>query len=222
MNIITPNTVRVFVADDHPMVLTGLSFLFQRREDFHLTGTAESYTHLFQEIPRVRPQVLLLDLNMPGEDYTSAVVRLRKDFPWVKIVAYTQYENVDLVRNLRKIGVHGFLNKSASSERICQVLRSVLTGKKEFPNPASMQVALANIAENKEISDDFKKRLNLSRREQQIVMLISRGLTSAKISTELFISKHTVETHRKNILRKLDLNSSKELVRFAVVQGLAS
>ena len=218
-----PTPIRVFVADDHPMVLAGLSHLFQRRSSFQLIGTSESYDQLFEQLKSIRPQVLVLDLNMPGMDFTHAVEKLRKNFPWLKIVAYTQYQDADLIRNLRRAGIHGFLNKSVSSDRICEAIRNIVSlNKKEFPNPASVQVALQNVADNTDLADDFKKRLNLSRREQQIVMLISRGLTSARISAELFISKHTVETHRKNILRKLDLNSSKELVRFAVLQGLAS
>ena len=222
MNI-NPNPIRVFVADDHPMVLAGLTHLFQRRSNFQLLGTSDSYGSLFQQLRTARPQALILDLNMPGMDFTHAVDQLREEFPWLKIIAYTQYQDADLIRGLRKRGIHGFLNKSVSSDRICEVVRSIVTlGKKEFPNPASVQVAIASVEDNPALADDFKKRLNLSRREQQIVMLISRGLTSARISAELFISKHTVETHRKNILRKLDLNSSKELVRFAVIQGLAS
>ena len=216
------NPTRVFVADDHPMVLAGLSHFFQRQSDIFFTGTAESFPQLYEALTEARPNVLVMDLNMPGDDYSHAITRIKAEFPWIKIVAYSQYEDADLVRNLRKLGAHGFLSKSVSSDELLRIVKTVQAGRREFPNPASMQVALAAVENNREITDDFKKRLNLSRREQQIVMLISRGLTSARISDELFISKHTVETHRKNILRKLNLNSSKELVRFAVIQGLAN
>ena len=214
--------MNIFIADDHPVITQGLSGMLARQDDLEVCGTAASTDALFAELANVQPNLLFLDLNMPGEDYTRTINLLKEQYPWIKLIAYTQYETHDLIRTLFKAGVHGYLHKSSGPDEILEAVETVHQGERfisrRFRQSDNETIPSESPAA---IVDDFRKRLGLSKREQQIVRLISRGLTSLNISKELFISKHTVETHRKNILRKLNLNSSKELVRFAVMQGLS-
>ncbi|MCB0706457.1 MAG: response regulator transcription factor [Saprospiraceae bacterium] len=216
----TQTYINVFIADDHPVVVAGISSLFQKASGIVLVGSAQSSDELFTCLPQVRPQVLLLDLNICGQDYTKNIQQLKKDFPWVKVLIYSGYQSYDLAKSLIDMGAQGYLHKSAEPEQLVEAIQSVHNGtvyyhpvRKIMPQKKETQSAVA-------LTDDFQKRLRLSKREQEILVLISKGLTSQRIGNALFISKYTVETHRKNILRKLDLNSSTELVKFAIQQGL--
>jgi DNA-binding NarL/FixJ family response regulator len=133
---------------------------------------------------------------------------------------YTSYHSPDLVRSLIHGGAAGFLPKTASPVEITEAIQNVSQGEIHVSMVGHAQPDTAPVADHAPLPDDFRKRLGLSRREQEILVLISRGLSSQRIGQTLYISKHTVETHRKNILRKLDFNSSTELVKFAVQQRL--
>ncbi len=212
--------MKVFVADDHPIVTFGVSGIIQQHSEMQLVGTAASSAELFEVLPQAKPHVLLLDLNMPGDDFSRNLQLLKEQFPWVKIIAYTQYSSPDLIRQLLREGVLGFLPKASTKEDLYEAVLTVFKGERYVHN--SVSFAAPGESAKPSFRDDFRKRLGLSKREQEILELISKGLTSNLIGKTLFISKHTVETHRKNILRKLDFNSSTELVRFAVQQGLVS
>ena len=212
--------MNVFIADDHPVVTLGVSAIINRQADMTIVGTANNGEALFNQLQQVRPDVLLLDLNMPGDDFTFNLQRIRSDFPNLKIVIYTQYDTPSLVRDLLRQGVNGFLPKRASDDDICTAIRQAYEGQRYIHPDVKLDVDITTPDTDPSLSDDFRKRLGLSKREQEILVLISKGLTSQLIGKTLYISKHTVETHRKNILRKLDFNSSTELVKFAVQQGL--
>lgn len=211
--------IKVFIADDHPIVLQGVSCVLSNRPEFQVVGIAASGDELFRKMLHARPNVLLLDLNMPGNDFYENINWVKTNAPWVKIVAYTSYHTPDLVRSLIHGGVAGYLPKTATPVEISDAIQSVFSGEIHVSMVAQAQTDAAP-AEVASLPDDFRKRLGLSRREQEILVLISRGLSSQRIGQTLYISKHTVETHRKNILRKLDFNSSTELVKFAVQQRL--
>ena len=212
--------INVFIADDHPVVVAGIASIFQDEPGLALVGSANSSDQLFNCLPQARPQVLLLDLNMAGQDYTRNIEQLQKDFPWVKILVYSAYQSYDLAKSLIAMGAHGYLHKSADPEQLLEAINQVHNGETYYHPVRKPKPAASKGQKEGMLTDDFQKRLSLSKREQEILVLISKGLTSQRIGKTLFISKYTVETHRKNILRKLDFNSSTELVKFAITQGL--
>ncbi|MBK6623256.1 MAG: response regulator transcription factor [Saprospirales bacterium] len=216
------NFTKVFIADDHPIVAIGLKSIIDRLSGMAFAGHANNGDELFKALPDVRPDILLLDLNMPGNDFYRNIDLIKRDHPKTKIIVFTAYDAPELIKSLFETGVHGFLLKTATAVEIGKAIEAVVNGQAyshvrdrcsqppsdESPGPTDL------------LKDSFRKRLLLSRREQEILVLISKGLTSQLIGKHLFISKFTVETHRKNILRKLELNSSTELVKFAIQQGL--
>ncbi|MCF8245222.1 MAG: response regulator transcription factor [Saprospiraceae bacterium] len=212
--------IKVFIADDHPIVLQGVSCVLSNRPEFQVVGTAISGDELARKMLLAKPNVLLLDLNMPGKDFYENINWVKANAPWVKILIYTSYHSTDLVRSLIHGGVAGYLPKTASPSEISNAIQGVFSGEIHVTMVAHAQTDIAPATDHASLTDDFRKRLCLSRREQEILVLISRGLSSQRIGQTLYISKHTVETHRKNILRKLDFNSSTELVKFAVQQRL--
>ena len=212
--------IKVFIADDHPVVSLGLKCLLSKHEQVEVVGTALSGEELFKELPKTRPTVLVLDLHMPGTDFYENIAWVKANAPWVKILAYSGYYTTDLVRSLLAEGVDGYVAKTARPGEVLEAISTILDGETFVAPPANSKSDNCPNTNHPELQDDFRKRLSLSKREQEVLVLISKGLSSLNIGKTLYISKHTVETHRKNILRKLDFNSSTELVRFAVQNGL--
>lgn len=215
--------LKIVVADDHPIVSLGLSFVIKQFPEARFEGAVTSAKELFALIPRVLPNVLFLDLHIPGSDFEDNIQKIRKDYPWLKIIIYSSYYAPDLLKKLINLGVSGFLPKSANRDDILEALEATQNNEVYVgSHRKSDDLAIKKGSESKFSRErlEFQKRLNLSKREKEILQHICQGSTSQIIADELFISKYTVETHRKNILRKLDFNSSAELVKFAVQQGL--
>ena len=216
----TPD-IRLAVIDDHPIVVAGLKALLANPDGISLVATAPSFQDLQANWP-ANYDVIFLDLNIPGESYKDNIEQLQAKYPKARIVAYTSYNYPDLVRETLQLGCSGYLLKHISREEILKAIRTVAKGERYV----STEITLARSErarrkpDGSELKDDFQKRLLLSKREKEILNLISKGYTSQHIADQLFISRYTVETHRKNILRKLNFNTSTELVKFAVLQGL--
>jgi DNA-binding NarL/FixJ family response regulator len=215
-------SIRVFSTDDHPIVTIGVAAILEKDPCKELVGIAHSADEMFRLLARTRPDVLLLDLNIPGSDYYQNIRQLKKQFSRIRILIYSAYQAPGLPRSLLNEGIEGYVMKSVLPEELLTAIEAVYRGEIYLsagiigPHTKPDNGCGAGTL----LKDDFRKSLSLSHREQEVLQLISRGFTSQLIGETLFISKHTVETHRKNILRKLDFNSSTELVKFAVQQGL--
>ncbi len=218
----TSPALRLAVVDDHPIVVAGLQALLAREESVSLAATASTFQNLLDQ--NLQPfDIILLDLNIPGESYRDNISSIKARFPHTLIAAYTSYNYPDLIRETLKLGCNGYLLKQVSREAMIEGLHAIMAGERYIctelstPPPPDRARRKQDIIE---LKDDFQKRLLLSKREKEILHFISKGYTSQHIADELFISRYTVETHRKNILRKLNFNTSTELVKFAVQQGL--
>ena len=212
--------IKIFIADDHPVVVAGISCLLDKQPLMSIVGTAASSEDLINTLPETRPTLLILDLNMPGSDFFENIAWVKKEMPWVKVVVFSEYYTHDLVKSLFDAHIEAFVSKEASMEKLLEAIHTVTQNEAYVALPNHDPSINGIQPEQSVLKDDFRKRLSLSKREQEILELISKGLSSQGIGKTLFISKHTVETHRKNILRKLDFNTSTELVKFAVQQGL--
>jgi len=213
--------IKVIIADDHPIVATGVQALLQNVADQTLVGKAHSLAELSNLLKHTSADILLLDFYIPGDDYEESLHYLTTHHPDLQIIAFTSYNDVDLVKLVMKKGAVGYVLKGTHPQEVCTAIQTVYEGSTYIgPSINLSQGHAASDSVRNQLRDGFQKRMNLSKREQEILVLICQGLTSQNIAKELFISKHTVETHRKNMLRKLNVNSSMELVRFAVKQGL--
>ena len=218
----TSPVVRLAVVDDHPIVVAGLQALLAREETVAIAATAPTF-HDLLALEHLPYDIILLDLNIPGESYRENIQAIKSRFPGTLVAAYTSYNYPDLIRETLKLGCNGYLLKQVSREAMIQGLHAIMAGERHIctavATPPSPDRARRK-QDSSELRDDFQKRLLLSKREKEILHFISKGYTSQQIADELYISRYTVETHRKNILRKLNFNTSTELVKFAVQQGL--
>ena len=207
--------IRLIIADDHPMLVDGLSRVLGEMERIQLLEPAGNGAELIERLRTAPADLVLLDLHMPRMDGIAALKVLMKDFPKIKVIVFTSYNQPKLIREIKAAGAHGFLLKNSTSATLKEAILAVAGGQTWFPEGHGSLPAPTGSFE-----DDFIKKYQLTEREVEIIRRISRGLTTKDIARELFISEFTVNTHRRNICRKLDIYTPVGLVNFAKEQGL--
>jgi DNA-binding NarL/FixJ family response regulator len=207
---------KIVVADDHPVVLGGLRLMFENMTGFVLAGEASSLKETLTVCENLRPDILVLDLNFDGKSSLELVPELRSRFSALKILVFSAYHSTGLVKKAMEAGVQGYLLKDASKSEWTEALSMLIQGKTYLSRHISGIAFKLDEFQN----SDFNQLTNLSEREKSIIQLIADGLMEDKIAETLFISKHTVHTHKKNIFRKLQLHTNADLVKFAYENGL--
>lgn len=207
------STWNVIMADDHAILLDGLSALVDRQEDLHVVGTASDGAGAL-ELLAAHPdtQLLITDHSMPGMSGLELVTQVRKRYPDVKIIVLTMHDELHLYLEMEKAGVDGYVLKKDSQIELLEAIQAIrnLAG---YISPALRPVI-------RKAASEPESPKTLSRREKEILALIVKEYTNQQIAEALFISEFTVETHRKNIFRKTGANSLVGLVNFAHANGL--
>lgn len=196
--------VKVLLADDHAIVMEGLQVVLSAHEEIEVVGTVLNGEEVLRFVRFNEVDVVVLDINMPVMDGITCARELKKNHPDVKIIILTMYAQKSFVDEIVKIGIDGCLLKSNTGKELNEAIERVMKGKPYYDR-------LRNFNSPKEEVAQFK----LSKRELEIIKLVAEGLTSVQIAEKLFISDLTVQTHRRNIIRKLGINNSAQLVQFA-------
>lgn len=206
--------IKVCIADDHQLMLDGLSFIIKNMKGMQLVATAVSGQEVLDYVRDHPVDVLLLDINMPDLNGVEVCKRLFKRKADVKIIALSMYKRQSYIIRMLSFGARGYLLKDDSAEEIERAIQMVVAGEYYFSSQINVDViSLLTSKEGKENDE-------LSEREIQILECIAHGLTNQHISEKLFLSQHTIETHRKNILRKLNAKNTADLVRIGIEKGL--
>ncbi|HZI68524.1 MAG TPA: response regulator transcription factor [Hanamia sp.] len=205
--------IKVFIIDDHPMVVEGLQSLLNRLKDIEVSG---SVSNAFDAIPFIEkniPDVILLDINLPEISGIELCKKIHQQFPSVKILGISTFSERSYISRMIENGASGYLIKSASAEEIAEAIQTVMGGK------MYLSVAMEHMMKPLSIlpSEDLPA---LTKREKEVLQLISEGLTNNQIAEKLFISPLTVDSHRKNLLTKLSVNNTASLIKLAVKHGL--
>jgi DNA-binding NarL/FixJ family response regulator len=206
-------SVRVFIVDDHPVVVAGLQSLLGQLPDIEVAGAVSS---AFDAIPFLQANevdVILLDINLPDISGIELCKRIHKEFPSLKILGISTFSERSYISRMIENGASGYLIKSASAQEIAEAINTVLKGKMYVS--VSIEHALRPLS-----SKPLDSLPPLTKREKEILHHIAEGLTNNQIAEKLFISPLTVDSHRKNLLTKLNVNNTASLVRFAVEHGL--
>jgi two-component system response regulator NreC len=203
--------IRVILADDHPVVRHGLRQLLESSGGFSVVAQAADVPSTLEAVRRWRPDVLVLDLNMPGGSSLDAVPRLRLDSPRTQIVVLTMQSEPAYSRRALSAGVVGYVLKDAADEEVVDAIRRAAAGERYVHPRLGARVA----AEPHPAPPE-----TLSERELQILRMVALGHTNSEIAERLFLSVRTVESHRSHIQQKLRLRSRSDLVRYALVHGL--
>ena len=209
--------IKIFVVDDHPIFINGIVSLLKGAEGFKIVGTAGNGIELLEKIPQTKPDIILMDINMPLMDGIEATKKVKEKFPDIKVIMLTMHNELRLIKELLEIGARGYVLKNISRDDLINALDIVSKGRPYLdPNVQEKMIeGISNIDEQKEDLEDAKLIENITSREMEILQLIALGLTSQDISNRLFISKNTVETHRKNLLGNLNVKNTAALLKYA-------
>jgi len=208
--------IKIAITDDHKMVLKGITSMLQNTTDLQVVGTYENAKQTLDNIESDKPDVLLLDINLPDINGIDLSKKLLKTNPDLKIIALTNFEDISFVKRMLKNGVHGYLLKNTDKIELITAMKTVLSGELFLQKDIQLQLLSQT---KKKISNNGLKP-NLTRREHDVLVGISEELTTLQISEKLFISPKTVETHRMNIMSKLGAKNSVGIVKIAMEKQL--
>lgn len=210
---------RIVLVEDHTVVREGLRVLLASHPDLEVVGEAGDGREAVQCVENLRPDLVLMDLSMPGKDGMEATREIKRRFPETKILALTVHDSEEYVLVALKAGADGYILKKATHAELVMAIRSVLAGEPYLSPGVSDKVIKGYLAGKKTLRGTTSWDA-LTPREMEVLKLIAEGYKSKEIAEHLFISVNTVEKHRNNILKKLDLHSASALTAFAIKQGL--
>jgi two-component system response regulator NreC len=198
--------IRVVIAEDHNSLIDGIQSFLKNENDVKLVGFANDGEALCDLVAKKHPDVVITDIRMPMVDGITATQRIMKSNPEVKIIAFTMFDQDEAVQQMLSAGAKGYILKNSSLKDLLQAIRQVYAGStyydKQVKIPQSIYAS--------------KTSTPLTRRQLEILRLIALGKTNQEIADELFIGRTTVETHRKNMIRILNLKGAGELLRYAL------
>jgi two-component system response regulator NreC len=212
-------TIRILVAEDHTLVRAGVRALLERQPDMEVVGEASDGAEATRRARELKPDVVLMDLAMPGTGGLDAICRLKDECPLVRTVVLTMLEDERYFFQSIHAGASGFLLKGALPEELLSAVRAVAEGK-VYLYPSLAKKLVEEYLHQAEQKDGSLAASGLTDREQQVLHLISEGRTGKEIAKSLGISAHTVERHRQNLMAKLKLHNRVELVKYALQKGL--
>ncbi len=197
--------IKIVIAEDHQALIDGIKLSLARETDIEVIGEANDGEELVQLVRLHKPDVVITDIRMPKCDGITATKKIKKKFPHIQVIAFSMFDQAEAVEQMKKAGASAYIMKNSSLAKLVEAIRTVARNETYFDTDI---IAERSINEEEEIV--------LSKREKEILRLIGEGKTSNEISEVLSIGKTTVDTHRKNILKKLSIQGKTDLVRFAV------
>jgi len=209
--------IRVLIADDHAILRSGVKMLLEAEADIEVVGEAVDGSEALTLVERLRPDVVLMDIAMPGMDGLEATRRIKAQWPEVAILVLTMHRSEEYFFEMLKLGASGYLLKGAQPEELINAVQTVARGE-IFLYPSMAGKLVRDYVNRTGSASSLDPAL--SPRENEILRLLAEDYSSKEIAEKLVISISTVHTHRNNIMRKLGLSSRRELIQYARKKGL--
>jgi two-component system response regulator NreC len=210
--------IRLLLVDDHEIVRAGLRLLFMAEPDMEIVGEAGSAEEALRAVRKVKPDVVLMDVAMPGMSGIEATRRIKEADPGVAVLALTMHEDEQYFFEMLNAGASGYIPKRAAPDDLVSAIHVVSQGN-VFLYPTLAKLLVKDFIQRTESGEDSAAEV-LTPREREVLTYIAEGNTNREIAEELVISHKTVDRHRENIMRKLNLHSRVELVKYAIEKGL--
>jgi len=213
-------TTRVLLADDHKMMRDGLSMLIAREEDMTVVGQADNGRVAIDKAAELNPDVIIMDIGMPGLNGIDATRQIAQQFPAIKVIALSMHSDRRFVAGMLSAGAAGYMLKDSAFEELAYAVRTVTAGR-TYLSPGISHV----------VAEDYISRLQttdasvfsvLSPREREVLQLLAEGKTTKQAAMDLGLSAKTVETHRQNIMKKLGIFTVPQLTKYAIREGLTT
>jgi len=212
-------TVRVLLAEDHLLVRAGIRALLGGLEDVEVVGEVTSGTEVLQAVIDLTPDVVLMDISMPGMNGLEATRRLLDDYPDTRVIVVSMHASEDYVARALKSGAKGYLTKASAAQELEKALRAVMAGEEYIDSHVS-RAALENYM--RRLGDEGEEKEVLTNRQREILQLIAESLGTKEIAHRLGVSTKTVETHRKLLMERLNIHDVAGLVRYAIRTGVVT
>ena len=209
--------INLLIADDHTMFLQGIASLLEQEPEINIVGKANNGIEALNIISTEEAiDLIILDISMPEMDGIELSKILKKEYPEIKILVVSTHSNVNIISRLIRIGVNGYLLKNAEKSELLEAIYSIIEGNNYF----SEETEEKYLANQFKIEKQVSTLTELSSREKEILILIAHEYNTAEIAEKTFISLNTVNTHRRNLLSKLNAKNTAGLVKYAVENGL--
>ena len=213
--------VRILIADDHTILRAGIRSLLDMVPDFQVVGEVDNGKDAIQQVGQLTPDLLLSDLSMPGTNGTEAIQRIKSRYPDTKILVLTVHKTEEYVHAALKAGANGYVLKDDTSDELIAAIKNIAAGKTYLSPSICNEVVIGYLA------DPGKERIltsieQLTSREREVMKLIAEGQRNKDIAEYLSISLKTVEKHRSNLMKKLDLHNASGITSYAIKNGLAT
>ncbi|MBU1367937.1 MAG: response regulator transcription factor [Bacteroidetes bacterium] len=213
--------IEVLIADDHQMVAEGIKTLVEFDGEMEVKYIAPHGRELLRLLNFTEPDIVLMDIDMPVMNGLEAMQQIHKNFPETKVIILSMHEEKGLVKKMTDAGAKGFLFKNSEKEELIWAIKTVLNGRTYFTSKLTLN--LINQSTSGNISDGPDKIIaTLTEREIEILKWIADGLSNKEIGEKLFISHRTVDTHRTNLMKKLEVNNIAGLIRYALKNGFVN
>ncbi len=212
--------IRIVLADDHPIVRQGMRTLLESQLNYEVVGEADDGLAALEMVERLRPDVLIVDVMMPGLNGLEVTRRVRERLPQTRVVVLSMHSNEPYVLEALRNGATAYVLKATSTTSLVDAVRAAATGQRYLSPPLTERAIDAYINRADDTSSELDIYKTLTTREREVLQLAAEGLSNPDIGDRLSISPRTAETHRTNLMRKLKLHSQTELVRYAMQRGL--
>ncbi|WP_296383433.1 response regulator transcription factor [Winogradskyella sp.] len=205
---------KILICEDHQIVIDGLISIFNNQPDYNVLDFVKDGNKVLSTIKAKNPDILLLDLNLPNKNGLDILKDIKLHHPQIKVIVLTMYNKENIVKKVKQYNGDGFLLKNCSTEDLLRALDSVCESKIFYLGKGIKN----DVVE----TDGFLEKIRITRREKEIISELMKGNNVPQIAKNLFISSHTVETHKKNIFKKLDIHNSIDLIKLVNEKQLFS
>ncbi len=213
--------IRVLIADDHQIVRDGLRSLLEKDPDMEVIATVEDGRATVKQVEELQPDVVIMDISMPGLNGIEATRRITREFPHIKIIALSMHDDGRFVLNMLKAGASGYLLKDCAFKELTKAINLVVRAGKSYLSPDITDIVVQNYVSGSSGEQGLLYGA-LSPREREVLQLVVEGKTSSQIAEILFVSVKTVETHRTQLMQKLKISNLADLVKYAIKEGITS
>jgi DNA-binding NarL/FixJ family response regulator len=215
--------IKIVIADDHAVVRDGLSLLLKSAPEFSVVGEASGGAEAIALIEKRKPDIVILDISMPKMSGIEATKIIRQTNPSIKILILTIHENEEYVHQMVQAGANGYVLKESGKKELFAAIRSIVAGDRFF-SPRISKIMIDEFIKQAQDHEEAHppSKHSLTKRETEVLRYIAQGLSNPKIAKNLFLSVRTVDTHRTNLMHKLNIHDTAGLVRYAIENGIVS
>lgn len=214
------NKVNVLVADDHKIFRDGIRALLREARNISVVATAGDGEEVLEKLKKIKPDIVLMDINMPGCNGIEATRIIKAKYPAIKILALTMHEEDRYIVDMMDAGASGYILKNTGAEELVSAIRAVSVGDSCLSKEVSDKLLTYIVRSNGSAPKKYSNGVSLTEREKEVLKLIAEEQSNREIAARLFISLRTVDTHRRNLLQKLKLKNTASLVKYAIKNGL--